>query len=156
MAIQKLAELGVDEVLLIRTERSVRSWDPDRLGRAVDRLRGVAREAAMQSRQPFITELRAGGTLNDAVGPVDAVDAGPDQVVVLWEGAAEPLGGVLAPEPGLVRLVVGPEGGLSEEELAGCRQVGATLATLGQSVLRTETAAIVAAALVLAHYGRLG
>jgi 16S rRNA (uracil1498-N3)-methyltransferase len=148
--IQKLAELGVDEVVLIRTERSVRSWDADRLGRAVDRLRGVAREAAMQSRQPFVMELRAGETLRDVLTTETA------QAVVLSESGGEPLGRVLTQEPRQVLLVVGPEGGFSEEELAHGRRAGATMATLGPNVLRTETAAIVGAALVLAHYGRLG
>lgn len=149
-AVQKLAELGVDEVVLIHTERSVRSWEAERLGRAVDRLRAVAREAAMQSRQPFVMELAAGGSLGDAL------DSGAGPVVVLWEGGTERLGGVLPLDPGQVRLVVGPEGGLSEEEVADSRRAGALVATLGQNVLRTETASIVGAALVLARYGRLG
>jgi 16S rRNA (uracil1498-N3)-methyltransferase len=52
--------------------------------------------------------------------------------------------------------VVGPEGGFSEREVETMRRAGAALASLGSGILRTETAAIVGAALVLARYGRLG
>lgn len=149
-AVQKLAELGVDEALLIRTEHSVRAWPDDRAGRAVARLRAVAREAAMQSRQAFLMEVRPPVPLEEAV------DTGPIPVVALWEGSTEPLAARLPEETGGIRVVVGPEGGFSEQELEAMRQAGVMLASLGSNVLRTETAAIVGAALVLARYGRLG
>jgi 16S rRNA (uracil1498-N3)-methyltransferase len=53
-------------------------------------------------------------------------------------------------------LVVGPEGGFSDREVEYARRTGATVASLGSGILRTETAAVVGAALVLARYGRLG
>jgi 16S rRNA (uracil1498-N3)-methyltransferase len=148
-AVQKLAELGVDEVLLVPMDRSVRTWDPGREARAVGRLRVVAREASMQARRPFLMELRVGGGLAEALG------AGQGSVVVLWEAARERLTRLL-PEGGPIRLVVGPEGGLSPREVDRARQAGAALASLGPSVLRSETAAVVGAALALARYGRLG
>jgi 16S rRNA (uracil1498-N3)-methyltransferase len=75
---------------------------------------------------------------------------------VLWEKAGEPLSAVLPTEVGQVRLVVGPEGGLSDAEAEAAERAGGRLASLGESVLRTETAVVVGAALVLARYGRLG
>ncbi|HXF58055.1 MAG TPA: RsmE family RNA methyltransferase [Actinomycetota bacterium] len=149
-AVQKLAELGVEEVLLVRARRSVREFPPERAGRLLERLRTVAREAAMQSRQAFVTEVREGGELDAALL------AGQDLVVLLWEETSTPLREVLPPEPSGVRLVVGPEGGFGAGEVERAVAAGAVPASLGSAVLRTETAAVVGAALVLARYGRLG
>lgn len=149
-AVQKLAELGVEEVLLVRAERSVRELLPERAGRVLERLRTVAREAAMQSRQAFVTEVREGGDLEAALR------GGRDLVVLLWEEASLPLREVLPAKAPGVRLVVGPEGGFGVGEVDRALAAGAVPATLGTPVLRTETAAVVGAALVLARYGRLG
>jgi 16S rRNA (uracil1498-N3)-methyltransferase len=149
-AVQKLAELGVDEVDLIQTERSARSWPPDRLAGAVARLRAVAREAAMQARSPFLTDVRGGRSMDDVLAEEKA------HPVMLWEAATEPLGALLPEGATQINVLVGPEGGFTEEEADQARRAGAGLASLGSNVLRIETAAIVGAALVLARYGRLG
>ena len=149
-AVQKLAEVGVDEALLIHTERSVRTWRGERVGRAVARMGVVAREAAMQSRRPFLMEVQGGLALDDVL------HAGAAPVVMLWEEATEPVAARLPDDASGVRLIVGPEGGFSSAEAERAREAGAALATLGPAILRTETAAVVGAALVLARYGRLG
>lgn len=148
-AIQKLAEMGVDEAVLVRSERSVRAWDPGRAERALRRLRAVAREAAMQSRRPFLMGVEGGVELGDVLG--DAVPS-----VMLWEGEAAPLTSVLPEAATAVRLVVGPEGGFAEGEVERAVAGGAVLGSLGPGILRTETAAVVGAALALSRYGRLG
>jgi 16S rRNA (uracil1498-N3)-methyltransferase len=149
-AVQKLAELGVDEVNLIQTERSARSWPPDRLAGAVARLRAVAREAAMQARSPFLTDVRGGRSMDDVLTEENA------HPVMLWEAATEPLAALLPEGATRISVLVGPEGGFTQEEADQARRAGAGLASLGSNVLRTETAAIVGAGLVLARYGRLG
>ena len=146
-AIQKLTEIGVDETVLIRTARSVRDWDERRGERAMDRLRAVAREAAMQSRQPFIMGLS---------GPCPLSGALDSPSVMLTESAPDRLHRVLADDPDAVRVLVGPEGGFTDPEVEEARRAGVAMASLGSNVLRTETAAVVGAALVLARYGRLG
>jgi 16S rRNA (uracil1498-N3)-methyltransferase len=149
-AAQKLAELGVDEVVLVPTSRTIRDWGPERAVKVADRLRAIAREAAMQSRRPFIMRVEVVSNLDEAL---DAAAT----VVVLWEGAELPLQDAL-PDDGeeALRLVIGPEGSFSDDELAAARSRGAALATLGPGILRTETAALVGATLALARYGRLG
>ena len=149
-AIQKLAEIGVDEVTLMETGRSVRMWAGDRADRAADRLRAVAREAAMQSRQPFVMEVVPATPLQDAFPPPGITG------VLLWAGAKAGLGDALPDEATGIRLFVGPEGGFSEQEIDAARDAGLVEASLGPSILRTETAALVGATLVLARYGRLG
>jgi 16S rRNA (uracil1498-N3)-methyltransferase len=149
-AIQKMSELGVDEAVLVRAERSVREWGEERATKAVARLAAVAREAAMQSRQAFVMEVRPPVTLEEAL------QAGPAEVVVLWEGSDQALSTHLPEAAGGIRLLVGPEGGFADGEVEAMQASGAALASLGPSILRTETAAVVGAALVLARYGRLG
>ena len=149
-AVQKLAELGVDRSVLVQTERSVRAWQDTRVENALARLRTTAREAAMQSRQAFIMEVEDGGPLNRWV------ESRGSSKVLLWELAELPLRMGLPPTARDVALLIGPEGGFSEAEVTAAQRAGASVASLGPTVLRTETAAVVAASLALAHYGRLG
>ncbi len=128
---QKLTELGVDRIIPLRTSRSVVRWDGERGVKAIERLRRVAREAAAQSRQVWLPEVVDVCRLDEVAGlvgaPLALADAG---------GAA----------PGLDRpvLAVGPEGGWDDTERANFGPgVG-----LGPTVLRAETAAVVAGALL--------
>jgi 16S rRNA (uracil1498-N3)-methyltransferase len=146
--VQKLAELGVDELAVIQTERSVRSWTPARTDHAIGRLRSISRQACMQARRPSIMEVWGPFKLS---GVLDFEGS-----VMLSEAAGVGLGAVLPAEPTIVRLIVGPEGGFTEQEVQQAGDAGAAVASLGPNVLRTETAAVVGATLVLARYGRLG
>lgn len=129
--IQKLTELGVDRIVPLRTSRSVVRWERERGDKAVDRLRRVAREAAAQCRRTWLPEVADVCGLDDVAAltgvPVALADAG---------GAA----------PGLERAVVaiGPEGGWDDAERGG---FGPTVG-LGPTVLRAETAAVVAGTLL--------
>jgi 16S rRNA (uracil1498-N3)-methyltransferase len=149
-AVQKLAEVGTDEVVLLEAGRSVRTWGEGRADRAVERLRTVAREAAMQSRQPFVMEV------TPPVPFQEAYPSSPALGVLLWAGANAGLDKALPDQATGVRLFVGPEGGFSEQEIDAAKEAGLVEASLGPSILRTETAALVGATLVLARYGRLG
>ncbi|HVM11041.1 MAG TPA: RsmE family RNA methyltransferase [Actinomycetota bacterium] len=145
--LQKLTELGVDRILLLETERTVRH------PAGLERLRRVVREAAKQSGRPYLPPVD---------GPVpwtEALEAAPVGTLscVLYEEADDGLLGLLPQErPARVLILVGPEGGLTQEEASGGAERDALLASLGPTLLRTETAAIVGASLVLARYGRLG
>jgi 16S rRNA (uracil1498-N3)-methyltransferase len=150
-AVQKLTELGVDRIVLVESTRGVRRWEGERATRIGPRLEAVAREAAKQSGHRFLPEV---------AGPIpwaEAVVPDVEPTVVLWERAR---GGLLAslPEdrPDRLALVVGPEGGIPEEDAVAAERAGAVLAGLGPAILRIETAAVAASAVVLARYGRLG
>jgi 16S rRNA (uracil1498-N3)-methyltransferase len=152
-AVQKLSEVGADSIVLVEASRGARRWEGERGARIGPRLASVAREAAKQARRPFIPAVSGPVPWAEAVVP-DAVD-GPE--VVLWERAGEGLLSAL-PEsrPHAVTLVIGPEGGIPEDDARAAEGSGAALASLGPNVLRTETAAVAAAAVTLARYGRLG
>jgi 16S rRNA (uracil1498-N3)-methyltransferase len=135
--VQKLTELGVDRIVLVRAARTVVRWEGDRAGRATDRLRRVTREAAAQSRRPWLPEV---------CGLVDL------------DGLASRFGPVALARPGGAppsldppTIVVGPEGGWEESEMARFpRSVG-----LGPTVLRAETAAVVAGTFLCGLRARL-
>ncbi|HYI61918.1 MAG TPA: RsmE family RNA methyltransferase [Acidimicrobiales bacterium] len=129
-AVQKLTELGVDAIWLLVADRSVVRWEGERAGAHRARLEKVVREAAMQSRRTHLPEVRVGVPVAEAATAAGAV-------------LAHPGGGPLGLDRPVV--LVGPEGGWSDTELAG-----ATTVSLGPTVLRAETAALAAAALLAA------
>ena len=128
-AVQKLTELGVDRIVPFSAARSVVRWDGERAPRQAERLRRVAREAAVQCRRTWLPEVEEMSTFED-------VAARPGAVLADREGTrpALPEGPVL----------VGPEGGWSAEELA----CDLPRVALGSHVLRAETAAVAAAAVL--------
>ncbi len=129
--VQKLTELGVDRMVPIRTARSVVRWEGARATRSYERLCRVAREAAAQCRRTWLPVIEAVTPLE---GLADVVGSEP---VLAWPGGAPP-----SLEHPFV--VVGPEGGWEDDELA--RFVGEV--GLGPTVLRSETAALAAGALL--------
>jgi 16S rRNA (uracil1498-N3)-methyltransferase len=132
LVVQKLTELGVDRVVPMTTARCVVLWEGERARRHTDRLRRVSREAAMQARRAWLPTV-------DAVRPFAEVAAWPG--AVLAEGDGEP---VSLDRP---VVLVGPEGGWAPEEAAA----ELPKVALGPHVLRAETAAIVAGALLSAR-----
>jgi 16S rRNA (uracil1498-N3)-methyltransferase len=129
--VQKLTELGVDRIVPIRTARSVVRWEGARAARSLERLARVAREAAAQSRRTWLPAI-------EAVTPLEALAALVGVAPVL----AVPGGGPLSLEHPVV--AVGPEGGWDEAETA----LFAEGIGLGPTVLRSETAALLAAGLL--------
>lgn len=151
-AVQKLTEVGADQVVVAEAPRSIRRWDRRRGERIAGRLRAVSREAAKQSRRRFLPRVE--GPVAWAAALEGALRDG--HAVVLWERASEPLSAHLPPSPERVTLAIGPEGGIADEDARAAEAAGASLASLGPAILRTETAAIVSAAIALSRYGRLG
>lgn len=128
--VQKLTEVGVDRVVLLHADRSVVRWDDQRAAKHRRKLERVAAEALQQSRRVFRPVIE---------GPVAADEFLPSAV------AADPGGRPLSSAD--TCIAVGPEGGWSDRELAlALDRVG-----LGSTVLRVETAALVAASRALCH-----
>ena len=150
-AVQKLTEVGTDEIVLIDATRSVRRFKGDRADKITIRLDATAREAAKQARRAFLPQI------SGPVPWVEAVVPGEDPMFVMWEEGSTGLLQLLPEErPKRVTLVIGPEGGIPEEDARAAERAGATLAWLGPVLLKVETAALAAASVVLARYGRLG
>ena len=149
-AVETLTEVGVDVIVPWSAARCVTQWRDQRGAKALARWRSTAREAAKQSRRgtwPQVADLA--GTAQ-----VAALLAAATLGAVLHEAADAALAGVSVPAYGDVVVVVGPEGGLDDTELATFLQRGALAYRLGDSVLRTSTAGTVAAAVLLARTRR--
>jgi len=136
--VQKLTEAGVDRIVVFASRRAVVRWDGERGARAVARLRRVAREAAAQSRRPWLPEVTG-------VADLDALSQRLAPVPL----ALAHFGGV-PPSTRAPALAVGPEGGWDPSEVAGRR-----LVDLGPQVLRAETAAVAAGLLLCSLRGGL-
>ncbi|MEX2587493.1 MAG: RsmE family RNA methyltransferase [Actinomycetota bacterium] len=151
--VEKLVELGVDDVVVFSAGRSVPVWDEAKRERMLDRWRRVAAAASKQSHRPRLPSVR--GLLSST----QAVDEAAKLPLVLVgdPDASRNLRKVLAgPQPAQVGVVVGPEGGLDTSELERFCRVGALPVGLGPQVLRTETAALAICSVLLFQLGRLG
>jgi len=131
-AVQKLTEAGVDRIVPLRTARGVVHPDPERVERQLARWNGIARQAAMQSRRVSLPRLGPPCTPIEAL--VACRPAGAGSAVALADPDGEPL------DLGHPSVLVGPEGGWAPEELG----LGCPLVRIGEQVLRTETAAVLA------------
>ena len=149
LVVQKLTELGVASIHLFASRRSIPQWDAAKGAAHAARLGEVARQAAMQSRRAWLPQVLA-------PAPLSSLDT-TEPVVVLDGSATVRLAEALPDAaPAAIGLVVGPEGGLTEEEVTALRALGATPVSMGPLILRTETAALAAATIVLGRYGLLG
>lgn len=149
--VRMATEIGVCAIHLAETERTVSRPDARRAARRVERLSRVAREAARQARRAQVPEVRPPAALSDVASrpPEGALR------LLLWERAEQALDTVPFERTAEVWLGIGPEGGLSEAEAATLQQAGWRAVGLGPTVLRVETAAPVAVALVMDHLGLL-
>jgi 16S rRNA (uracil1498-N3)-methyltransferase len=148
-AVEMMTELGVDEIVPWAAARSVVHWEGARGERAREKWQRTAREAAKQSRRawiPLVAPLASTAEVAQRLGSATAI--------VLHEAAAEGLGAVRLPERGDVLVVVGPEGGVAEPELAAFDAAGAVAARLGEPVLRSSTAGAAALAALSVRLGR--
>jgi 16S rRNA (uracil1498-N3)-methyltransferase len=148
LAVEEMTEVGVDRIVPWAAARSVPVWRDER---GATRWRATAREAAKQSRRAWIPEVAGLASTASAVSLLIGAAA---SAVLLDPDATQPLSAVEVPESGDVVLVVGPEGGITEEETAELLAAGAHACRLGPSVLRTSTAGAVAAAVLLSRSRR--
>lgn len=152
--IEKLVELGVDEVAVFAAGRSVPVWNASKSEVLQARWRRVANAASKQSRRAWLPVVDGPLERGQVLERVRALPA----VLVADPGAKSSAGAVLAGigTPAAVGIVIGPEGGLTPDEVAALADAGATPVTLGSQILRTETAGIALAAVVMHHLGRFG
>lgn len=144
LAVELATEAGADEVLAWQAARCVARWDDRRAANGLRRWRAVARAAAQQARRPHLPDV-AGPVSTRALADLVAqrVAAG-SPALLLHESAERPIAQASLGQVVAIMVIVGPEGGLADEEKALLEGVGATAVRLGPTVLRTSTAAAVA------------
>ncbi|MFJ2112229.1 16S rRNA (uracil(1498)-N(3))-methyltransferase [Streptomyces sp. NPDC087850] len=153
LAVETMTETGVDAVVPWAAARCITQWRGERGAKALAKWRATAREAGKQSRRTRFPEI------SDVLSTkqVAALLAAADFAAVLHEDQdvnSGALASAVLPSEGSIVLVVGPEGGVSPEELAVFAEAGAEPYRLGRSVLRTSTAGTAATALLLGRTGR--
>jgi len=148
LAVEVLTEIDVDRIVPWAASRSVAVWKGERAAKGLAKWRATAREATKQARRAWLPEVTALASTDDVLTLI----ASADVAVVLHEDAAVPLVDVDVAGVSSILVVVGPEGGISDEELAAFD--GATAVRLGTSVLRTSTAGVAAVAAILSRTPR--
>ncbi|WP_273453515.1 16S rRNA (uracil(1498)-N(3))-methyltransferase [Nevskia ramosa] len=147
--VQKAVELGVTRILPLLSERSVVKLDAERWDKKLEHWRGIAVSACEQS----------GRTSLPAVLPVQKLDgwlASSDQALRLVLAPTESVSLRSLAAASNIALLIGPEGGLSDNEIAAARRAGCVGIGLGPRVLRTETAGVAALAALQLLWGDLG
>ena len=145
LAVDLATQAGADEIIAWQADRCVAKWDGKKAPKAVAKWQAAAEAAAKQSRRDRIPQVRGPLTTRQLVAEL-AEHAESASVLVLHEEATESIREVGL--HGEVFLLVGPEGGIGEEELTTLREAGAVAIKLGPEVLRTASAAMVALAAI--------
>ncbi len=133
LVVQKLTELGINRISFFETSRSVVRWDAERRSKQSERLNRIAREAAMQSRRTFLPRIEF--TTFDRIIEQNGM-------AIAEPGGRDPIDAVVT------GILIGPEGGFDRDELDfAVPKIG-----LSRHILRVETAAIVAAAMLVTSH----
>jgi len=149
LAIQAATELGVFGIYPWQAERSVSRWDGAKVEKGKLRWQTIVNEAAKQSLRVFEPDVNEPVSSKQLV----ATFADFEQVIILDPTASAGLASNELPATGRVLLVVGPEGGISDQELTAFEAAGARRLNLGEPILRTSTAGMAALSGLLAISG---
>lgn len=162
-AVESATELGVDRVTPWIARRSVSVWKGERRAKGRAKWEQTVRTAVKQCRRPGIPVVDAAEDTTALVADVRDRVASGALVLVLHEqesspllAAAEELRTAAERQVPEITVIVGPEGGIAEDELAALRQAGARSVLLGPEVLRSSTAGPAALAVMSALVGRWG
>jgi len=148
LAVQAACELGVDEVVPWQASRSVSRWEGAKAVKGRERWASIVREAAKQAHRAWVPEVAAPVTTKQLAARA------AQQRVLLLDPTASTRISQLESDGRDVVLVVGPEGGISDEEIARLVEAGAERVLLGDTVLRTSTAGPAAIAVLSVALGR--
>ncbi|MFW6599252.1 16S rRNA (uracil(1498)-N(3))-methyltransferase [Propionibacteriaceae bacterium Y2011] len=147
LAVELMTEVGVTRFVPWQATRSIVRWTTERADKTLGRWRSTAREAAKQSRRFRVPTVDEAMTTDGVTALLADCAVG----LVLHETATETLPQVLDPSttpagrPGPIMIIIGPEGGITDDELAAFTAAGARPALISDGVLRTSTAGAVAA-----------
>jgi 16S rRNA (uracil1498-N3)-methyltransferase len=151
LIVEKLTEVGVEKIVPVVMSRSIPEYGDDRKAKRSERWRTIAAEASKQSKRMRAPEVDEILTWEEALKLLSKYDS----VLVPYEGRRDQrLDADLSGPGNKYAVFIGPEGGFEESEITTLEGLGANTFSLGDNILRTETAAIVAAALILDRINR--
>lgn len=142
--IQKCVEIGITRIVPVAMSRSVVKLNASEGEKKKQRWQKIAVGAAQQSGRGCIPEVTAPISFSQALEQLKN-----ENTVTFYEGGGQPLSSLVGKDTSQVSIIVGPEGGISEEEIEKLQQNGAHIATLGKRILRCETAPLVALSVIM-------
>jgi len=148
LIIQKCSELGISELAVVNSERSIARLDPDRVQSKLERWTKIAAEASEQSGRGRVPEIYV---LPEITELADLVES-HSLALVAWENESRSsIKNILRKnlDANSIMMIIGPEGGLTEREIDQLTEAGAKPVSLGKRILRCETAAIAACAMII-------
>lgn len=156
LIVQKCTELGVSSVIPVETGRSIVHLDAKKAEKKIERWQKIAHEASQQSKRVQVPEIGPYLTWKQCLAQLKEDDG---LTIIFWEDEqTQSLKHLLRSQnekPQKINLIVGPEGGLSEDEVNQLREIGAVSASLGKRILRTETAGLAGVAIILYEYDEM-
>ena len=138
-SIELSTEGGVDRIIMWRSERSI-----GRIEDKLEKLQHTAREASKQSRRFRIPEVESAATRDHVIDEI----AKADLALIFHESATMRLSQVVTPGPKKVLAIVGPEGGLTDDEVEAFAAAGAKVVLMGRPILRSAHAGLAALAAI--------
>lgn len=136
--IQKSIELGVNEIIPFESQRTIVKWDSKKEKKKIIRFNEIAESASKQSKRSYIPKVRELLSFNEMLEELKGAN-----IILAYEKFGRSLKDVLQKDnPTNLNIIIGPEGGFSEEEVSKFESIGANIVNLGNRILRTETAAI--------------
>lgn len=156
MLIQKAAELGVSKIIPIITERTIVKFSESRTSSKEKRWQNIAREASQQSGRWDVPEVVPIMRFENAIGMIKNVDLG----LIPWEKEYKnKLKDVLRKNTAQIKKIgalIGPEGGFTEKEVEFAKEMGFVSVSLGDLILRAETASITIIGILQYEFGNIG
>ncbi|WP_067697227.1 16S rRNA (uracil(1498)-N(3))-methyltransferase [Nocardia jejuensis] len=143
LAVELMTEAGADAIVPWQAARCVANWE-GKARKGVEKWTAAARQAARQSRRPYIPDVSDLHSTREVLTLIDTAKAGGAVIAALHESGASRFTELPLAQAPEVILIVGPEGGLDDSELTALAAAGADIVLLGPTVLRTSTAAAVA------------
>ena len=154
LILQKLTEIGVDEIVLVQAKRSVTKIDNKKEDKKIERWERIIYEAAKQSKRAKIPKLTGVLTFKEALADMQNNDLNicpyeNERTISIKEAIKDSSANTIG-------IFVGPEGGFEEEEIEKIQEIDGKVVSLGPRILRTETASVVASSIVLYELSDLG
>lgn len=154
MILQKLTEVGVDEIILVQTKRTVVKVDDKKEDKKIERWERIIYEAAKQSKRGKIPKLRGVLSFKEALADMKENDFN----IAPYENEKTKTikQAIKGKDINNIGIFVGPEGGFEDTEISAIEEIGGQSVSLGPRILRTETASLVASSIVLYELSDLG
>lgn len=153
--IKQNVEIGAIEIVPIITDRTiVKISDKKKEIKKVERWQKIAKESAMQSRRNIIPKIEKIISFSETIEKIKNENY---EIIVPYENETESsLKNIMSKSKKYYAIIIGPEGGFEESEIKKLKDIGAKTISLGNRILRTETAGVVTAAVVLYETNNLG